>query len=224
MKITVFSIFRELVEHYCSASILGRARQSGALDLQAVDVRDYSSDRHHSVDDIPYGGGAGMVMTPGPIFAAVEAIEPPRPLFYLAPWGRRFDQSFAEELSRHEGFSLLCGRYEGVDARVEDHLVDGAISLGDFVLAGGELGAMAVIEATIRLLPEGRGNAESIADESFVDGKLEYPHYTRPAVFRSWAVPEVLLSGHHAEIAKWRLEMSKARTAAMRPDLGSHER
>ena len=219
MQVTVFSIFPELVDNYCSASILGRAREMGALDLRLVDIREFSQNRHRSVDDIPYGGGAGMVMTPGPIFAAVEAIQPPRPLFYLAPWGRRFDQHFAEELCALDGFSLLCGRYEGIDARVEDHLIDGAISLGDFVLAGGEIAAMAVIEATIRLRPEVLGNSASITEESFVGGVLEYPHYTRPAVFRSWEVPSVLLSGHHRAIAEWRSAMAQDRTGRLRPDL-----
>ena len=162
-----------------------------------------------------------MVMKPEPIFAAVEATDPPRPLYLLAPWGRRLDQPLAHELSVLEGFSLLCGRYEGVDARIEDHLVDGAISLGDFVLAGGEIAAMAVIEATVRLLPSVLGNPVSLEEESFAGGELEYPQYTRPAQFRGMEVPEVLLGGNHAQIAKWRAEMAARRTVAHRPDLGA---
>ncbi|MDA8116650.1 MAG: tRNA (guanosine(37)-N1)-methyltransferase TrmD [Actinomycetota bacterium] len=221
MRITVFSIFPEIVDAYCSISLVGRARSGGQLELSCVDIRDFATDRHRSVDDVPYGGGAGMVMKPEPIFAAVEASNPPRPLFLLAPWGRPLDQGLAHELSGLEGFSLLCGRYEGVDARVEDHLVDGAISLGDFVLAGGEIAAMAVIEATVRLLPSVLGNPASLEEESFAGGELEYPQYTRPAVFRGMEVPEVLLGGNHAEIARWRAAMAARRTEAHRPDLGA---
>ncbi|MDA8261280.1 MAG: tRNA (guanosine(37)-N1)-methyltransferase TrmD [Actinomycetota bacterium] len=221
MRVTVFSIFPEIVEAYCSVSLVGRARAGGRLELSCIDIRDFAIDRHRSVDDVPYGGGAGMVMKPEPIFSAVEATEPPRPLYLLAPWGRRFDQAFAHELSELEGFSLLCGRYEGGDGRVEEHLVDGAISLGDFVLAGGEIAAMAVIEATVRLLPSVLGNPASLEEESFSGTELEYPQYTRPAVFRGMEVPEVLLGGNHAQIAKWRAETAARRTQAHRPDLAS---
>ena len=219
MRISVFSIFPEIIDSYCSVSLVGRARAAGLLDLSHIDIRSFATDRHRSVDDVPYGGGAGMVMKPEPLFSAVEATDPPRPLYLLAPWGRRFDQAFAHELSQLDGFSLLCGRYEGVDARVEDHLVDGAISLGDFVLAGGEIAALAVIEATVRLLPSVLGNPASLDEESFAGTELEYPQYTRPAVFRGMEVPEVLLGGNHAKIAKWRAEMAARRTHAHRPDL-----
>lgn len=223
MNVTVFSIFCDLIEHYASSAIIKRAGEIGALDLSCVDIRHFATDRHRSVDDMPYGGGAGMVMAPEPIFCAVEASAAPRPLYLLAPWGRRFDQSFAGELAALPGFSLLCGRYEGVDARVEDFCVDGAISLGDFVLAGGELAALAVIEATVRLLPNVLGNAQSLAEESFSGAGLEYPQYTRPQEFRGHVVPEILLSGHHGEIAKWRSEQAAQRTQLLRPDLTSDE-
>ncbi|MGH9094540.1 MAG: tRNA (guanosine(37)-N1)-methyltransferase TrmD, partial [Acidimicrobiales bacterium] len=174
---------------------------------------------HRSVDDTPFGGGAGMVLAPDPVFAAVEAIDPPRPLLLLGPGGRRFDQGWAVELAATGGFSLLCGRYEGVDQRIADHLVDGELSLGDFVLAGGEVAALAVVEAVARLVPGVMGNATSAREESFADGLLEYPHYTRPAVFRDWPVPPVLRSGDHQLVDRWRRAQSLARTRERRPDL-----
>ena len=180
----------------------------------------FADDPHRSVDDTPLGGGAGMVLAPGPVFAAVEAVEPPRPLYLLSPGGRRFDQAEADDLaSLDPGFSLLCGRYEGVDQRVVDHLVDGELSLGDFVLAGGEVAALAVIEAVTRLLPGVMGNETSTDEESFRWGLLEYPQYTRPADFRGWAAPEVLRSGDHGRIRRWRRAMALRRTLDQRPDL-----
>jgi tRNA (guanine37-N1)-methyltransferase len=219
VRIDVFTIFPDLVAPWTAASLIGKAAKAGVLDIRVHDVRAATSDPHRSVDDSPFGGGAGMVLAPEPVFAAVEAAEPPRPLLLLSPGGRRFDQGWAAELASERGFSLLCGRYEGVDQRVADHLVDGELSLGDFVLAGGEVAAIAVIEAVARLIPGVMGNDDSALDESFSEGLLEYPQYTRPADFRGWAVPEVLRSGDHARVARWRRAQSLARTRARRPDL-----
>jgi tRNA (guanine37-N1)-methyltransferase len=219
MRIDVFSIFPEYFSGPLDASLLGRARAAAVLDVRVHDPRDHTSDRHRSVDDAPFGGGAGMVMTPGPLFAAVEAVVPPRPLFLLTAGGTRFDQAMARELASSGGFSLICGRYEGVDQRVADHLCDGELSVGDFVLAGGEAAAAVVIDAVARLLPGVMGNEESGADESFSTGLLEYPQYTRPAEFRGHDVPEVLRSGDHARIARWRLAEALHRTQSRRPDL-----
>jgi len=219
VRIDVFSIFPEYLDPPLQVSVLGRARTTGLLDVHLHDPRAFTSDRHRSVDDEPFGGGAGMVMTPEPIFAAVEAVQPPRPLLLLSASGRRFDQHRARELAAGDGFSLICGRYEGVDQRVADHLCDGELSIGDFVLAGGEGAALVVIEAVVRLLPGVMGNEASAAEESFTDDRLEYPQYTRPAEFRGWAVPEVLRSGDHARIARWRDAQALRRTLARRPDL-----
>jgi tRNA (guanine37-N1)-methyltransferase len=219
VRIDVFTIFPDLVEPWTRSSLLGKAVRGGLLDLRVHDLRAGASDPHRSVDHSPYGGGAGMVLAPEPLFAAVEAADPPRPLLLLGPSGRRFDQAWAAELAGGGGFSLLCGRYEGVDQRVADHLVDGDLSLGDFVLAGGEAAAIAVIEAVSRLVPGVVGNEESTRDESFSDGLLEYPQYTRPHSFRGWQVPEVLRSGDHARVARWRRAQALARTRARRPDL-----
>jgi len=219
LRIDILTIFPALVEDWLDASLIGRARRAGLLDLRVHDLRSAATDPHRSVDDAPFGGGPGMVMAPQPLFAAVEAVEPPRPLFLLTPSGRRFDQAMAGELAATASFSLLCGRYEGVDQRVVDHLCDGQLSLGDFVLAGGELAALAVVEAVARVVPGVTGNPDSTGEESFVDGLLEYPQYTRPAVFRGWSVPEVLRSGDHARIARWRRAQALASTQALRPDL-----
>ncbi len=220
MRIDVFSIFPQLVDNFCGVSLLGKAREEGILDLRCHDIRAHSSDVHRSVDDAPFGGGAGMLMRPEPIFASVEAADPPRPLLLLSPGGRRMDQNFARELAAGEGFSLLCGRYEGVDHRVREHLVDGEISVGDVVLSGGEAAALVVIEAVVRLREGAMGNADSPVTESFGShGLLEEPQYTRPAEFRGWGVPEVLRSGDHARIARWRLAQALHRTIAERPDL-----
>lgn len=211
MRIDVITIFPNLVEQYTSESLLGRARSQGLLDLRVHDLRDATSDPHRTVDDTPFGGGAGMVLMPEPIFATVERVDPPRPLLLLGPRGRVFDQAMAVELAAGAGFSLLCGRYEGVDERVRTHLVDGEVSVGDYVLAGGE--------AAHRLVPDVMGNEASARDESFADGLLEYPQYTKPAELRGLAVPEVLRSGDHARIARWRRAMAIRHTQAQRPDL-----
>jgi tRNA (guanine37-N1)-methyltransferase len=219
MRVDVFTIFPEYFEGPLRASLLGRARARGLIDVRVHDPREHATDAHRSVDDTPFGGGAGMVMTPEPLFAAVEAVDPPRPLFLLSAAGRRFDHATAQRLARHDGFSLLCGRYEGVDERVADHLCDGEISVGDYVLAGGEAAALVVVEAVARLVPGVMGNIESGADESFGAGLLEYPQYTRPAEFRGWPVPEALRSGDHARIARWRRAQALRRTLDRRPDL-----
>lgn len=220
MRIDVFTIFPGLIDGFTSESLLGKARSSGLLDLRLHDPRDWTSDVHRTVDDAPYGGGAGMVMRAEPLFEAVEAVDPPRPLLLLSPGGRRFDQTMAEELAATDGFSLLCGRYEGIDHRVVEHLVDGEVSIGDVVLSGGEVAACLVIEAVARLLPGAMGNAVSPVTESFGEtGLLEEPHYTRPGEFRGWTVPEVLLSGDHARIERWRRAQALHRTIASRPDL-----
>ena len=219
MRIDVVTIFPEYLDRALGLSLLGRARELGLLDLRFHDPRDHTTDRHRSVDDVPFGGGAGMVMTPEPLFATVEAVDPPRPLLLLAAGGRRFDQAMARDLASGSGFSLVCGRYEGVDQRVADHLCDGEVSVGDFVLAGGEAAALVVIEAVSRLVPGVLGNEESVADESYTEGLLEYPQYTRPAEFRGWAVPEVLRSGDHGLVARWRRAAALRRTLARRPDL-----
>jgi tRNA (guanine37-N1)-methyltransferase len=219
MRVDVFTIFPDLVDGFAGASLLGKARRGGLLDIQVHDLRQATSDPHRSVDDSPFGGGPGMVLMPEPIFASVEAAAPPRPLLLLGPGGRRFDQAWARELAELDGFSLLCGRYEGVDERVRRHLVDGELSVGDYVLAGGEVAAMIVLEAVGRLVPGVMGNDASAGDESFGDGLLEYPHYTRPATFRGWEVPEVLTSGDHGRVERWRRAQALRRTLAARPDL-----
>ncbi len=224
MRIDVFTIFPVVIQDYAGSSILGRAQAEGLLDLRVRDLRQAATDPHRSVDDTPFGGGPGMVLAPEPVFGSVEAVEGseglPRPLILLSPSGRRFDQQAAEGLSRQPGgFSLLCGRYEGVDQRVADHLADEELSVGDFVLAGGELAALVVVESVTRLLPGVLGNDESVTEESFTGGLLEYPQFTRPASFRGWEVPEVLRSGDHGRIDRWRRARALARTLELRPDL-----
>ena len=218
-RIDIFTILPDLVEAMASASVIGRSRAAGTLDVRVHDLRMATTDRHRSVDDAPFGGGAGMVMMPQPLFDAVEAVKPPRPLFYLSPAGRRFDQATARELASGAGFSMLCGRYEGVDERVCQHLVDDELSVGDVVLAGGEAAALLVLDAVGRCVPGVLANEASAVEESFSDGLLEYPQYTRPARFRGWEVPEVLRSGDHARVARWRRAQSLARTVERRPDL-----
>ena len=215
----MLTIFPDIVEHFASRSLLGKARERGTVDIRIHDLRSAAIDPHRSVDDSPFGGGAGMVLMPEPIFRTVETVDPPRPLFYLGPAGDRFDQQKARDLAGLDGFSLLCGRYEGVDERVLEHLVDGELSIGDYVLGGGEVAAMVVLEAVARLVPGVMGNAASADDESFSGGLLEYPHYTRPAEFRGWSIPDVLRSGDHARVARWRRAQALARTRARRPDL-----
>jgi tRNA (guanine37-N1)-methyltransferase len=219
MRIDVFTIFPDLIDHFASGALLGKAGDRRLLDVRSHDLRSETTDRHHTIDDRPFGGGAGMVLMPEPVFAAVEAVDPPRPLLLLGPSGRAFDQDYATELAATDGFSLLCGRYEGVDQRIADHLADGEVSIGDFVLAGGEVGALAIIEAVGRLIPGVMGNEHSAAEESFASGLLEYPHYTRPADFRGWSVPDVLRSGDHARVERWRRAQAIARTRDRRPDL-----
>jgi tRNA (guanine37-N1)-methyltransferase len=225
VRIDVFTIFPGLVDGFCAESLLGKARASGLLDLRCHDLREHTTDVHRTVDDAPFGGGAGMVMKAEPIVASIEAADPPRPIFLLGPGGRRFDQAMAHELAAtHEGssggFSLLCGRYEGIDHRVRQHVVDGEISIGDVVLSGGEVAACLVIEAVARLIPGAMGNDVSPVTESFgAAGLLEEPQYTRPAEFRGWEVPDVLRSGDHAKIARWRLAQALHRTVRDRPDL-----
>jgi tRNA (guanine37-N1)-methyltransferase len=209
-----------MLESFFGESLLGKARQRGLVDVRVHDLREHTTDVHRSVDDMPFGGGAGMVLTPQPVFAAVEAAAPPRPLYLLSPGGRTFDQGMAHDLSSSAGFSLLCGRYEGVDQRVVDHLCDGELSIGDYVLGGGEVAAMVVVEAVVRLVPGVMGNEASGDDESFTSGLLEYPQFTRPAEFRDLPpVPEVLRSGDHGRIARWRLAAALDRTRRARPDL-----
>lgn len=220
MRIDVFTIFPELVAGFGAHSLLGKAQEAGRVDLRCHDLREHTTDVHRSVDDTPFGGGAGMVLRPEPIFTAVESVGPPRPLILLGPGGERFDQDAAGRLAALEGFSLLCGRYEGIDHRVREHLVDEELSVGDVVLAGGEVAACLVIEAVTRLLPGVMGNAQSPVTESFGDhGLLEEPQYTRPAEFRGWEVPEILRSGDHGRIARWRRAQALHRTRTARPDL-----
>lgn len=220
MRIDVFTLFPGLVDAFCSDSLLGRARQAGLVDLRLHDPRDHATDIHRTVDDAPFGGGAGMLMKPEPLFDSVEAAAPPRPLLLLGPGGRRFDQHLARELSELDGFSLMCGRYEGVDHRVRRHLVDDELSIGDVVLNGGEVAACLVVEAVTRLLPGAMGNVESPLTESFgQSGLLEEPQFTRPADYRGWEVPDVLRSGDHAKVARWRHAQALHRTIAVRPDL-----
>lgn len=219
MRIDVFTIFPALIDNFVSESLLGRAQRNELLKINTHDLRAFASDKHRSVDDTPFGGGPGMVMSPEPIFKAVELAEPPRPLLLLSPGGRRFDQSVAQELSELDGFSLLCGRYEGVDQRVIDNMCDGELSVGDFVLAGGEAASLVVIEAVTRLIPGVMGNDTSADSESFASGLLEYPQYTRPAEYEGHSVPEVLQRGNHRQIEEWRHAAALSRTLRQRPDL-----
>jgi tRNA (guanine37-N1)-methyltransferase len=219
-RIDVLTLFPEVVERYAAESILGRAAARDVWQLTTHDIRSATSDPHRTVDDSPFGGGAGMVMKAEPIVRTVESIvDLPRPLIAVTPSGRPLTQAVARELAATNGFSLLCGRYEGFDQRALDLVVDDEISVGDFVLAGGELAALCIIEASVRLLPGALGNDASSDDESFSDGLLEYPHYTKPAEFRGLNVPEVLRSGDHARVQRWRRAASLRRTAARRPDL-----
>ena len=219
MKIDVFSIFPEMITGYTKQSILGRSIESGLLEVSVHDLRLATTDVHRTVDDPPFGGGAGMVLMPEPVFKAVEEVEPERPLILLGPSGRKFDQKLANELSDLKGFSLLCGRYEGVDERIRTDLCDDEISIGDFVLAGGELAALTIIETVARLEPGVLGNEFSVTEESFSDGLLEYPQFTRPSNFRDLEVPEILLSGDHGKIERWRKAASLAKTLSQSPDL-----
>lgn len=222
MRIEAISVIPQVFEPYVDASILGRARKAEVFSFEAHDLRDWTHDRHRTVDDAPFGGGQGMLMKPEPIFEAVEDLSsrgdvPPHVVFF-SPCGTPFSQAVAERLSHEERLLFVCGRYEGMDERAYT-LADEVVSLGDYVLTGGELAALAVMDAVIRLLPGALGDEMSAQDESFSDGLLEYAQYTRPATFRDMGVPEVLLSGDHGAVDRWRRESSLARTAALRPDL-----
>lgn len=232
MRFDVFTLFPEVFEPYLEASILQRARKRDLIEVHLHNIRDWATDRHHVTDDEPYGGGGGMVMKPEPIFAAVEDIlgSPPAcPLVLLTPQGRTFTQSVAQELvtlapeplnkGSRPRLGLLCGRYEGIDERVRQHLVTDEISIGDYVLTGGELAALVLIDAITRLIPGALGDPDGAWDDSHASGLLEHPHYTRPAEFRGWRVPDVLRSGDHARILHWRREQSLLRTWQRRPDL-----
>ncbi|MEK7323666.1 MAG: tRNA (guanosine(37)-N1)-methyltransferase TrmD [Chloroflexota bacterium] len=233
MRIDLFTLFPAMFDAYLQESILKRAQAAGLLTVQTHNIRDYATDKHHVTDDAPYGGGGGMVMKPESIFAAVESVlqipksqaprsqnpKPQIPIILLSPTGRKFTQAIARELARHERLALICGRYEGVDERVRQHLVTDEISIGDYVLTGGELAALVIVDAVARHLPGVLGDEDAVEDDSHASGLLEYPHYTRPPEFRGWAVPDVLQSGDHARIARWRREQSLRRTWQSRPDL-----
>jgi tRNA (guanine37-N1)-methyltransferase len=220
MDVDVVTLFPELFEVPLRTSLLGKAVASGSLNVTLHDLRDKGLGKHRSVDDEPYGGGAGMVMRPEPIFETVEPLTSERThVVLMSPRGIRLDHSVVERLARLEHIVLICGRYEGVDERVAEHLADEELSIGDFVLAGGEVAALVVIEAVSRLLPGTLGNAESLTTESHAAGLLEHPQYTRPAEFRGWKVPDVLVSGDHAEVDRWRRERSERITRERRPDL-----
>ena len=222
IQIDVVSIFPELFAQPFATGILGRAREAGLVRLASHDLRDWTGDRHRTVDDAPYGGGAGMVMRPEPWFAAVEALRetpPPGRAVLLTPQGRPLSQALVRELTAEQRLVLLAARYEGIDERVRAHLADDEISIGDYVLSGGEIPAMVLVDAVVRLLPGALGSAASLEEESHQGGLLEYPHYTRPVDFRGWTAPDVLLSGHHAQITAWRRAERLRRTAQRRPDL-----
>ena len=228
MQFEVFTLLPEVFPPYLESSILQRARQRGLIHVKIHNIRDYTHDRHHTTDDTPYGGGGGMVMKPEPVFEAVESVlghnsdlaqPPPIPVVLLTPQGRVFTQRVAEEFSRYERIALLCGRYEGVDERIREHLVTDEVSIGDYVLTGGELPALLIIDAVSRLIPGVLGDPTGAEDDSHSMGLLEYPHYTKPAEFRGWRVPEILLSGDHGKIEKWRREQALTRTLKKRPDM-----
>ncbi len=222
MRFTVLTLFPEMIEQGFHTSITGRAAEKGLLELRCVNIRDYASDRYGHVDDYPYGGGAGMVMQAPPIYRAYQAAvgEGKRPrLLYMTPQGRVFDQKLAMELAQEEELYILCGHYEGVDERVLDEIATDRISIGDYVLTGGELPALVIMDAVSRMVPGVLSNEESGEGESFMNGLLEYPQYTRPEIFLGRAVPEILRSGHHANIARWRRNESLRRTRKVRPEL-----
>ncbi len=226
MRIDIFTLFPGMFAGPFDDSIVKRAREAGLVSIFVHDIRDWAPGKHRQCDDTPYGGGGGMVMKPEPIFYAVESVlgmqpgdPPPCPIILMTPQGRLFNQDVARDLAGHERLALICGRYEGVDERVRQHLVTDEISIGDYVLSGGELAAMVVVDAVVRLLPGALGDPGATLRDSHATGLLEHPHYTRPAVFRGWGVPEVLLSGHHAMVARWRREESLRRTYERRPDM-----
>jgi tRNA (guanine37-N1)-methyltransferase len=231
MQFDVFTILPEVFPTYLDTSILKKARERGLIDVRIHNIRDYTRDKHHTTDDTPYGGGGGMVMKPEPIFDAVESIlglkSPPSnplpdsniPIILLTPQGRVFNQTIAEELTQHPRIALLCGRYEGIDERIRAHLVTDEISIGDYVLTGGELPTMILIDAISRLIPGVLGDPTGAEDDSHSMGLLEYPHYTKPSEYRGWKVPDVLLSGDHGKIEQWRREQALNRTFHKRPDM-----
>ncbi|MEC7117135.1 MAG: tRNA (guanosine(37)-N1)-methyltransferase TrmD [Actinomycetota bacterium] len=219
MRIDILTIFPSLINSFVTESLIGKAQESGTFEISALDLREGASGAHKAVDDTPFGGGPGMVLKPEPIFNIVETKNPPRPLYLLSPAGEPFSHSKAKDLSKLDGFSLLCGRYEGVDQRVRDHLIDGEISLGDFVLAGGEIAALAIVETVTRLIPGVMGNLESAASESFTQGLLEYPQYTRPWEYKGLTPPNILRSGNHKEIKLWKKAKALEITVSNRPDL-----
>lgn len=227
MRFDILTLFPEMFQGPLSSGLFQRAVSRGLVTVNLYNIRDYTHDRHHTVDDYPYGGGAGMVLKPEPIFEAMDSLRsgmsPEQaatlPVILLTPQGRLFSQQVAGELSRYTHLALICGRYEGVDERVREHLVTDEISIGDYVLGGGELAAMVIVDAVVRLLPGVLGSEESALDESHATGLLEYPQYTRPPVYRDWPVPEVLLSGNHAQIAGWRREQAIIRTLQRRPEM-----
>jgi tRNA (guanine37-N1)-methyltransferase len=221
VQIDILTLFTEMFRGVFDSGVIGRAMEQGLVSIGLHNFRDQAHDRHHTVDDYPYGGGAGMVLKPEPIFETVEAIkgESDIPVILLNPAGRLFNQKVAEEFARYSQMIIICGRYEGVDERVSQHLATNEISIGDYVLTGGEIAAMVIIDAVVRLLPGVLGSELSPMEDSHVAGLLEYPQYTRPPSYRGWPVPEVLLSGNHAQIAGWRREQSIRRTCQRRPEL-----
>lgn len=231
MQFEVFTLLPEVFPSYLETSIIKRARERDLINVRVHNIRDYTHDKHHTTDDTPYGGGGGMVMKPDPVFEAIETIlglnteptppepDPNIPIILLTPQGRVFNQSIAQELSQHPRIFLICGRYEGIDERIREHLVTDEISIGDYVLTGGELPALILIDAIARLLPDVLGDPTGAQDDSHATGLLEYPHYTRPPEFRGWKTPDILLTGDHAKIDKWRREQSLLRTFNKRPDM-----
>jgi len=221
MRIDIFTIFPEMFEGPFGASIIRRARERDLVDIRIHNIRDWATDKHQMTDDTPYGGGGGMVMKPEPIFAAVEDVRGDDlcPTILLSPQGQVFTQNIAQEIAQHERIILICGRYEGVDERVREHLVTDELSIGDYVISGGEPAAIVVVDAIVRLLPGALGYELSAVEDSHATGILEGPHYTRPLEFREWSVPDILLSGHHANVAKWRRQQALLRTLQRRPDL-----
>ena len=231
MQFDVFTLLPEVFPSYLETSIIKRARERDLINVRVHNIRDYTHDKHHTTDDTPYGGGGGMVMKPEPVFEAIETVlginpdptqpEPTSniPIILLTPQGRVFNQSIAQELSQHPHIALVCGRYEGIDERIREHLVTDEISIGDYVLTGGELPALILIDAIARLLPDVLGDPTGAQDDSHATGLLEYPHYTRPPEFRGWKTPDILLTGDHAKIDRWRREQSLLRTFNKRPDM-----
>jgi len=231
MRFDIFTLFPEVCAPYVQESILKRAQAAGLVDVRLHNIRDYAPGKHQVTDDEPYGGGGGMVMKPEPVFNAVETVlgsgagdapetsKAPTPIILLTPQGRTFNQEIAYELARHERIALVCGRYEGFDERIREHLATDELSIGDYVLTGGELAALIVVDAVARLLPGVLGDPTGAEDDSFAMGLLEYPHYTRPAEYRGWRVPDILVSGDHGKVARWRRQQALLRTRRRRPDL-----